>query len=77
MFKAGGRGISFCAFDLLFLDGQDLRGVPREHRERRLEKILANAGPAVTYSAHLTARGDELHRTFCSQRSKASRSVPS
>ena len=66
--KAGGSGITFCAFDLLYLDGEDLRGLPLEQRKRRLEKILAGAGPSITYSAHMTARGDELHRALCNQR---------
>jgi bifunctional non-homologous end joining protein LigD len=66
--KAGGRGITFCAFDLLYLDGQDLRGWPLEQRKRRLEKLLAGAGPSITYSAHVTARGDELYRLLCNQR---------
>jgi bifunctional non-homologous end joining protein LigD len=55
-------GITFCAFDLLFLDGKDLRPLLLEQRKARLEKIIANAGP------HMAARGDELHRALCNQR---------
>jgi len=41
---------SFVAFDLLAVGDDDLRETPQEERRRRLETLLANAGPPV----HLT-----------------------
>jgi ATP-dependent DNA ligase len=41
---------SFVAWDLLALDGEDLRSVPQAERRRRLEAALAGAQPPV----HLT-----------------------
>jgi bifunctional non-homologous end joining protein LigD len=42
------------AFDLLFLDGEDLRRTPLEERKRLLASILATAqrGSAIVYSEH-------------------------
>jgi bifunctional non-homologous end joining protein LigD len=42
------------AFDLLFLDGEDLRGTPLEERKRRLASVIAPAprGSAIVYSEH-------------------------
>ena len=36
----GGRGLVFVAFDLLFLDGKDLRSTTLEERRSRLERLL-------------------------------------
>jgi ATP-dependent DNA ligase len=41
---------SFVAFDLLALDGRDIRGTPQEERRAMLERLLAGAAPPV----HLT-----------------------
>src|SRR5262249_4676186 len=35
----GGRGLLFIAFDLLFLDGRDLRAVPIEERRAKLRRL--------------------------------------
>ena len=45
------------AFDLLFLDGEDLRRTPLEERKRLLASILATAqrGSAIVYSEHASA----------------------
>ena len=41
---------SFVAFDLLGVDGQDLRPAPQQERRARLEKLLGDAKPPI----HLT-----------------------
>jgi ATP-dependent DNA ligase len=41
---------AFVAFDLLAVDGQDLRSVPQDTRRIRLERVLADAAPPL----HLT-----------------------
>ena len=37
--------VLYCAFDLLYLDGFDLRGAPLVERKRLLSEILAGASP--------------------------------
>ena len=32
--------LQYCAFDLMFLDGEDLRGLPLPDRKKRLKAIL-------------------------------------
>lgn len=45
--------VYFYAFDLLQLDGKDLRKQPLAERKARLEKVLENAPEAIRYSAPL------------------------
>ncbi|MBW3544403.1 MAG: DNA ligase D [Bacteroidetes bacterium] len=48
----------FYAFDLLYLNGEDLRDLPLLERKARLEKLLSKELPAVRYSDHVWARGE-------------------
>ncbi|MDR3468069.1 MAG: non-homologous end-joining DNA ligase [Xanthobacteraceae bacterium] len=48
--------LRYCAFDLLFLDGRDLRGLPLVERKTRLKAALPR-GRAVVYSAHVPGSG--------------------
>jgi bifunctional non-homologous end joining protein LigD len=48
---AGGRLILYC-FDLLSLDGEDLRSKPCEERRARLGELIAE--PAATYPVHFS-----------------------
>jgi len=54
------------AFDLLYLDGCDLRRLPQRERRRLLEPILAGRQGAIRLSEEVEADGDELLRTACS-----------
>ncbi|MGE3876979.1 MAG: DNA ligase D, partial [Parvibaculaceae bacterium] len=45
--------IKFVAFDLLFLDGADLRREPLETRKKKLKALLRGAPKAIAYSEHL------------------------
>jgi ATP-dependent DNA ligase len=47
---AGETPASFVAFDVLAVDGRDIRGEPQENRRARLEKMLADVVPPL----HLT-----------------------
>jgi bifunctional non-homologous end joining protein LigD len=51
--------VVFCAFDLLYLDGHDLRAVPLIERKKLLESIV-QPGDVVRYSDHFVAAGPEL-----------------
>jgi bifunctional non-homologous end joining protein LigD len=52
--------ITFVAFDLLCVDGLDLRKTPLEERKARLASIVKKDAPRVLYSQHVIARGKEL-----------------
>jgi bifunctional non-homologous end joining protein LigD len=52
--------IVFYAFDLLRLNGEDLRGLPIEERKAKLAPLLKKLSPAIRYSASFTENIDEL-----------------
>jgi bifunctional non-homologous end joining protein LigD len=52
--------IVFYAFDLLQLNGKDLRGLPIEERKAKLAAFLKNPPPAIRYSASFTENIGEL-----------------
>jgi bifunctional non-homologous end joining protein LigD len=52
--------IIFYAFDLLQLNGQDLRSRPIEERKAKLAALLKSPPPAIRYSASFTENIDEL-----------------
>jgi bifunctional non-homologous end joining protein LigD len=63
----GKGGIAYYAFDLLALDGKDLRKLPLTERKARLAKLLEGqpaAGP-IFYSDHVVGKGDETFRHAC------------
>ena len=57
----------FYAFDLLRLNGQDLRPLPLLERKRQLELMLATLPPdhLIRFSEHLIGNGPEIHRNAC------------
>ena len=57
----------FYAFDLLRLNGQDLRPLPLMERKRQLELLLAPLPPdhLIRFSKHLIGNGPEIHRSAC------------
>jgi ATP-dependent DNA ligase len=55
----------FFAFDLLFLNGQDLRGLPLLERRRRLRAITPKVESRVLYLDHVPERGRDLFRVVC------------
>jgi bifunctional non-homologous end joining protein LigD len=55
----------FFLFDLLFLDGEDLMGLPLIERKARLEKLLKGARPAMRYNDHQIGQGPAFHRLAC------------
>ncbi|WP_114946506.1 non-homologous end-joining DNA ligase [Microvirga calopogonii] len=58
----------YVAFDLLFLDGEDLRGLPLEERKRRLSKLLAKAPATIRVSEHRVGGGKALYKQACQLR---------
>lgn len=60
------RDMTYFAFDLLHLDGWDLRGVALEDRKRLLAALLGAAGEGpIRYSDHVDGRGPETLRKAC------------
>jgi hypothetical protein len=54
----------FYAFDLLWLDGRDLRGLPLSERKALLRKLLPRKPRALVYVQHVTS-GTDLFRVIC------------
>lgn len=46
----------YCVFDLLYLDGKDLRDQPLVERKKALEKVLPKS-PLLLYSTHVAGEG--------------------
>jgi ATP-dependent DNA ligase len=55
----------FYAFDLVYLNGPDLRELPLIHRKRRLKKLIERSGcPAIIYAQHVE-NGAGLFEEIC------------
>lgn len=65
--KAGDSGsLYFFAFDLLYLDGVDLRKAELHDRKRFLKAVLEKAiSTRIRYSDHIIGGGDEIHLQAC------------
>ena len=68
-FMSGGRQdeLVFYAFDLLFLEGHDLRSVPLIQRKEALRALFdaLPAGGRVRFSDHVVGNGKAFHRQAC------------
>jgi len=56
--------ILYFAFDLLYLNGKDLRGLPLESRKELLKNLLSKQN-AVHYSEHVIGNGHQLLEQSC------------
>ena len=61
----GASSTCFYAFDLLAIDGLDVRRLPLEARRERLADLLADAGPALRLSEHLDGEGAVIFEHAC------------
>jgi len=63
----GGGETRFYAFDLLHLDGRDLRRLPLIERKETLKRLLRSVPPSSTiqYSEHVRGNGPEVFSTIC------------
>jgi bifunctional non-homologous end joining protein LigD len=55
----------YYAFDLLYLDGFDLRGALLAERKRLLAELLVGASERILYAEHLGGDGAEIHERAC------------
>ncbi|ESX91417.1 RNA ligase family protein [Mesorhizobium sp. LNJC403B00] len=53
------------AFDLLYLDGRDLREQPLVKRKAALKKLLTETEPTLTYAEHLEVNGKDMFDHAC------------
>jgi bifunctional non-homologous end joining protein LigD len=53
------------AFDLIDLNGDDLRRDPLEGRKATLEMMLAKAGPGIRFNEHMEGDGETVFRHAC------------
>ena len=55
----------FCAFDLLWLNGRDLRELPLIERKRSLRKLIPAGCESVLYVDHIEGEGERLFEVVC------------
>ena len=57
--------LAFYAFDLLSLDGKDMRKKPLTERKAALEKLLPAKDEVVRYSDHIEGKGEDVIAKAC------------
>jgi bifunctional non-homologous end joining protein LigD len=57
--------VSLCAFDLLELDGEDLRREPIEVRKATLKGLLRRAQPGIAFNRHFEVDGTIVYEQAC------------
>lgn len=60
-----GDALSFHAFDLLELDGEDLKPLSNVERKQRLSGLLAEASPPIHVADHIIGGGEKLLEAMC------------
>jgi bifunctional non-homologous end joining protein LigD len=64
-FRAGSERLVYYAFDLLHLDGHDLRGLPLSRRCVILAEVLRDALPPIRLVEQVEGNGTLFHRAAC------------
>ena len=59
------HAVTLCAFDLLELDGEDLRREPIEVRKATLKGLLRRARPGIAYNRHFEVDGTIVYEQAC------------
>jgi bifunctional non-homologous end joining protein LigD len=59
------ESIFLYAFDLIELNGDDVRRDPLEARKVTLEMLLAKAGPGIRFNEHMAGEGETVFRHAC------------
>src|SRR5687767_15175749 len=62
---ASRRGLAYFAFDLLMLDGEDLKPLPLQERKRRLEQLIVKRTGLIRYVPHFDADGATVLAHAC------------
>jgi bifunctional non-homologous end joining protein LigD len=53
------------AFDLIWLDGTDLRASPLSERRERLQPVLPKESPTISEALYVVSRGGKLFDLMC------------
>ena len=61
----GSQQARYFCFDLLWLNGLDLRSLPLLSRKEKLKRILPSGSPHMLYVDHTREAGTELYRLAC------------
>ena len=59
------NAVTLCAFDLLELDGEDLRREPIEVRKATLKGLLRRARPGIAFNRHFEDDGAIVYEQAC------------
>jgi ATP-dependent DNA ligase len=62
--RNGGAAV-LCAFDLIELDGADLRRAPIEHRKHKLAKLVRTPHPGIVLNEHYDGDGEIVFEHAC------------
>ena len=54
-----------CAFDLIELDGEDLRRAPIEHRKQKLARLVRAPHPGIVVNEHYDGDGEIVFKYAC------------
>ena len=60
-----GRDAVLCAFDLIELDGHDLRRTPIEQRKGKLLRLVRDQQPGIVFNAHYAVDGGIVFKNAC------------
>ena len=60
-----GRDAVMVAFDLIELDGEDLRRTPIEKRKDRLLRLVRDRHPGIVFNAHYAVDGGIVFNNAC------------
>jgi bifunctional non-homologous end joining protein LigD len=59
------RPISLCAFDLLELDGRDVRAAPIEERKGALADLLKSPRDGIAFNENFSGDGATIYKHAC------------
>lgn len=65
MRNPGGKSLTYIVFDLLALDGEDLRGHRLAERKEKLEKLMKDCPKNLYYSKHVKGNGKACFQAAC------------
>jgi ATP-dependent DNA ligase len=65
LMQQGGEGLTYFAFDLLELDGEDIAHLPLLERKKQLAALLRKPPVGIAYSDHEGGDGEVFRRAAC------------
>jgi bifunctional non-homologous end joining protein LigD len=60
--------LTYCVFDILYLDGRDLRRLPVVTRKQTLANLISDRTGSIAYSSHLEGDGAAMLERACDMR---------